>query len=167
MSVVMSPADIRALAAKAGPDSVLHELVKKMPRAKSRDLEHIEQVKLFEWAKDTEEKIPALKLLFAIPNFAGRLGKKTVRHGARLKAEGRRRGVPDLMLAVSRNDYHGLFIELKSLEGSPTKEQIQWLVALQSQGYCAEVCRGFESARDLILDYLGIGELAGSPLIAP
>lgn len=154
----MSPSDIRRLAAESGPNSVLRELAAKLPRAKSRDLEHIEQVKLFEWAQENVDTWPELRKMFAIPNFTGRMGNNAPaaakRHGAKLKAEGRKRGVPDICLPVARGGFHGLFIELKSLEGSATVEQLVWQTDLRAEGYRAEIIRGFEAARDLIVDYL-------------
>lgn len=74
-----------------------------------------------------------------------------------MKAEGVRRGVPDMMLPVARGDYNGLFIELKAQAATarPTKEQSWWLRELGGQGYRAMLCHGAGEAWAAILAYLG------------
>jgi hypothetical protein len=123
-----------------------------------RDLEHREQVMLFKWVDATKVKIPGLGMLFAIPNFSGRMGKSTAMHGARLKAEGRRKGVPDMFLPVGKEGYYGLFIELKAGNGRATPEQKAWMLSLGDHGYRVELCVGWKSARDVIVDYLAKGD---------
>lgn len=128
----------------------------KLPAALQRS-EHDEQKELFAWAELTRGKHPELGLMFAIPNFSGRMGKLTAIHGAKLKAEGRKKGVPDVFLPVSRGDRHGLFIELKKADGVPSdipSVQRDWHNALYREGYTVNVCFGFEQARDAILNYL-------------
>jgi hypothetical protein len=73
---------------------------------------------------------------------------------SKLKAEGVRRGVPDLMLPVPMNGYHGLFIELKKEKGKATEEQEEWLDHLNTMGYNAMLCRGFDEAKIAIINYL-------------
>lgn len=114
--------------------------------------EHTEQCRLIEWAGFAAAQHPKLRMLYAIPNGGAR-HKATA---AKLKAEGVRKGVPDLCLPVARGPHHGLYIELKRRQGSyPSEEQKQWLADLTTAGYRAEVCKGWEAARDVILDYLG------------
>lgn len=112
--------------------------------------EHDEQAALFEWAGLMQGKYPELSLLAAIPNG----GKRDAKTGAMLKAEGVKKGFPDIILPVARGAYHGLLIELKAGRNKPTEYQAWWLVQLREQGYSAGVCYGFEEARDVILDYL-------------
>ena len=115
-----------------------------------RQAEHNEQVALFTWARWMEAQHPELALLFAVPNG----GARDVVTGARLKAEGVKRGVPDVWLPLARCGYHGMVIELKTVKGRPTKEQVAWLKALEAQGWLALVCVGWEAARDVLLKYL-------------
>lgn len=122
--------------------------------------EHAHQALLFQWAEVASGRMPELKLLFAIPNFAGRLGKATAMHGARLKREGRKKGVPDMLLPIPRGTYHGLFVELKAKGGRPTPEQREWLHALQDAGYAAHLCVGWEDARQCIESYLQLPRAA-------
>ena len=54
----------------------------------------------------------------------------------------------------TRGKYHGLYIEMKAIGGSPTQEQQAWIAALTEQGYAAQVCVGFEEAKETIEQYL-------------
>lgn len=112
--------------------------------------EHDEQAALVRWAALQRIRYPELALLFAIPNG----GDRHEAVAQRLKAEGVRPGVPDLCLPVARGGWHGLYIEMKTQRGRPSRPQRQWLAALLREGYRAEVCRGWEAARVVILDYL-------------
>jgi hypothetical protein len=93
-------------------------------------------------------------MLMAIPNGAARRGQNA--HG--LVAQGLRPGVPDLFLACPSREWAGLWIELKRRRGGRlAPEQREWLDRLRGQGYRAEVCKGWEEAREAILAYLGSG----------
>jgi hypothetical protein len=121
--------------------------------------EHQEQSLLFQWAELSKSRHPELGLLFAIPNFSGRLGKvpplAAIRQAQALNREGRKKGVPDVMLPIPRGKYHGLFVEMKRVKGSETsQEQRAWLAALSEQGYRAVRCLGWEQAREEIMAYL-------------
>lgn len=109
-----------------------------------------EQQALFQWAKLAESKYSELKLLHHIPNG----GKRSLLTAIRLKAEGVKAGVPDICLPVPRNKWHGLYIELKADKNKPTALQNWWIEELSKQGHIAEVCVGWESAKDLIIKYL-------------
>jgi hypothetical protein len=112
-----------------------------------------EQRTLIEWARLASVMEPRLRLLMAIPNQAVRASN--VRH---LVAEGVRAGVPDLFLPTSSGGFHGLFIELKRRSGGRlSPEQREWIAKLRGQGYRAEVCAGWEAAKDIILEYLHCG----------
>ena len=89
-------------------------------------------------------------LLFAVPNG----GARNVVTGAILKAEGVRRGIPDLFLAVPKDNYHGLFIEMKTERGHLSKDQKEMIDILQKKGYDCVVCHGYEKAVAAILRYL-------------
>lgn len=125
-------------------------------RAKPRQWESIEQRALIRWCRMHRGKWPELGLLYAIPNG----GARSRVTAAILKAEGVRRDIPDLCLPVARNGFHGLYIELKAQRrdgdrGRASKGQKATVEQLREQGYRAEVCLGWEAARDLIEQYLG------------
>lgn len=116
------------------------------------DAEHREQVALMRWARYQEKVIPELRSLFAIPNG----GHRNIATARKMKAEGVKRGVPDLCLAVPRGEYHGLYIELKRVGGGVvSKEQKEWIARLIESGYRVEACHGEAQARKVILEYLG------------
>lgn len=113
--------------------------------------EHAEQANLIAWAQDAQHHHPELGLLFAIPN--GEHRHWTV--AKRLKAEGVRPGVPDLMLPVPRSGWHGLFLELKKRTGGHVSTaQAGWHSGLLQQGYMVAVCRGAIDARNALIKYL-------------
>lgn len=155
--------------------------------------EHAEQVALFMWANMAKLYGPVIAadpnsyniLGFAKNQFenAGKLGYKIYsaplpqltwlhaisNHGAGFgrKAEGVKKGVPDLFLPVPLGDEHGhffsgLYIELKRLDsegkaqGKPSPEQLEFQQYARGAGYAHEIIFGWELARDCILSYLGV-----------
>jgi len=118
----------------------------------SAPLEHDEQVELFEWADAAQGEHPELCMLFAIPNG----GARHPAVAAQLKAEGVKAGVPDVMLAVARGRWHGLFVELKRADRSnhATSAQKAWMEMLRRYGYSTIVCYGATDAINAIMGYL-------------
>lgn len=118
--------------------------------------EHGHQVAVFVWVRANVRKEPLLDWLFAIPNG----GQRNAATAGRLKAEGVKSGVPDLMLPVPRKNYAGLFIEMKKLDGKLDKNQKDvWIPFLTGQHYYVGVCYGWEQAVDCLKWYL---ELEGT-----
>jgi len=83
----------------------------------------------------------------------------------KMKAEGKQKGYPDLIIDVANKYYHGLRIEMKqrprtlktkmSIAHTKTSdEQLKWLDELNSNGYYAVVCYGADEAIKVIEDYL-------------
>ena len=114
--------------------------------------EHDEQCALIQWAQMQSGALPALSLLFAIPNG----GARHIAVARKLKAEGVVAGTPDLMLPVARHGYHGLFIEMKVKPNKATPAQLAFIESVRAQGYRAAVCYGFDEARDLLNWYLEV-----------
>lgn len=115
------------------------------------NLESEEQSTLFTWAFYMTVQIPALRRLFHIPNG----GSRNKAEAAHLKAQGVKKGVPDIFLPRACGKWHGLFIELKRTEGgSLSKDQKEWIDDLNDAGYKAVVCKGWEEAKNVILEYL-------------
>ena len=113
--------------------------------------EHREQVALMQWVEWMTPRWPELDMLFAIPNG----GDRNEVVAAKLKAEGVKKGVPDMMLACARGGFHGLFVEMKRESGGRVRpEQDEWREKLLAQGYQAVVCRGLGDAMRAITDYL-------------
>lgn len=122
------------------------------PKKQYEPSEELEQITLFNWIKLNKHKCKELELLFHIPNG----GKRAISEAKRFKAAGVKAGVPDLFLPVAANGYHGLFIEMKSLSGTTSKEQERWIVELNKEGYKAIVAHGWVAAVKAIAEYLKV-----------
>ncbi len=123
--------------------------------------EEQEQRTLVEWARLSRRRLPALQLLFHVPNGG-------LRHpvtAQKMKLLGVQSGIPDLILPVPRKGFHGLFLEMKREVHRPTGKrtvtkgklsdsQLWWIDNLRLQGYRVEVCYGFEEAKSVLEDYL-------------
>lgn len=88
--------------------------------------------------------------LFAIPNE----GARTPANGARMKAQGRRAGVADLILLIPNKEHHALCIEMKYGKGKQNENQIAFEKAVTTTGYKYVVVTSFEQFKNLIEDYL-------------
>lgn len=118
---------------------------RKAPRPR-RDEEHQHQVALFRrirtQALRDERYAGAADRTYAIPNGGGR----SKREAGRLKAEGVRSGVSDLFVSFPAGGFHGLYIEMKSLTGRPSREQKAWIAQSLELGYAAACCQGVDEA---------------------
>ena len=112
-----------------------------------------EQAAVISWCKLLESRWPELRLIHHVPNG----GKRSKSEAARFRAMGVKAGVPDLFLPVPRAGYHGAYIEMKALDGKPTKAQTEFLAAVIEQGYFGCVCWGAEDAMDVIARYMREG----------
>lgn len=138
--------------------------------------EHEEQAAVIAWAALHEEKWPCLSLLYAVPNG----GHRHAATAGRLRAEGVRAGVPDLVLPSARGGYCGLYLEMKRAPAgggslaAVTDDQRAWLVALAAEGYATAVCLGAEAAIRVLAHYCGmpptvahLSAAGGAPLAWP
>ena len=120
--------------------------------------EDVEQTMLFRWAEMERNMYPELRMMFHVPNG----GQRNAIVAAKLKAQGVKPGVPDIVLPVARSGKHGLFIELKrEKSGTVSEKQKRWIAELQAEGYEACVCHGFDEAREKIIAYLYGGRQHG------
>ena len=120
--------------------------------------ERASQRALVEWWFHTHKLYGLPKFaLFAVPNGQILRGDDKARaiQMTSMKLEGFRNGVPDLMLAVPKGYYNGLFIELKTRTGIVSAEQKAFIEYLNLACYKAEVCRSTELAIEAIQTYLG------------
>lgn len=100
--------------------------------------EHEEQREFVQWMRQTH---PGVRI-YAIPNG----GHRGASQGARLKAEGVTRGVPDLHVPALR-----LWIEMKRADGGTVgKEQHDWHEYLRGIGDHVVVTRGAEEAKNTV-----------------
>jgi hypothetical protein len=89
--------------------------------------------------------------LFAIGNGV----PNNARQGAIRKREGAVKGVADLMLMVPQGAIHGLFIEMKTPEGTVSAEQKAFRERAVSLDYAYSCCRSIEQFMAVIRVYLG------------
>jgi hypothetical protein len=83
-----------------------------------------------------------------------------MRQGARLKAHGVKKGVPDILVfgVPAGCQYNGLAIELKRVKAAgsrASREQKEWLERLTAAGWAARVCYGHLEAIEW-LESLGV-----------
>ena len=113
-----------------------------------KDVEHQHQAALVEWFRLQYPKLRPY--LFAIPNG----GARHIAVASKLKSEGVLAGVADLMLAVPKNGFHGMFIEMKAPKGKLSEHQKQWMGEICLMGYRSIVCFGVDGAKQEIKNYL-------------
>lgn len=97
--------------------------------------------------------------LFAVPNanMLYSAAKNRFAVGQRMKDQGVRSGIPDLMLAVVTPVAPGLYVEMKRKKGGERKpEQIVVIDYLRTQGYHALFCNGADEAMRAIGGYLSV-----------
>lgn len=115
--------------------------------------EHNEQVAVITWwAYACARYGIDERLLFAVPNAGAGASKG---QAGKMKGEGTRPGIPDLVLAVARGGAHGLYIEMKALDGTLRPSQAEMHALLRAQGYRVETCKGSQAAMILLAEYLG------------
>jgi hypothetical protein len=123
---------------------ILFPGVAKVKREK-REIELAIQVDLVKW----------LELRFPGVLFCASAGgmRTSMRQAVKMKRSGYRKGFPDLFIYEPRRGFNGLAIELKSEEGSPSKEQIAWITRLNARGYYATICKGLDEAMATVEAY--------------
>lgn len=125
-------------------------------KRRPRRIEEDGQIELFGWLAVVEAEHPEVGRVFHVPNG----GKRSKATGGRLKAGGTKRGVPDVLCLVAREregrTVPGLAVEMKTAEGSVSREQRGWLAHLAAEGWETRVARSPEEAFDAIVGYLGL-----------
>lgn len=111
--------------------------------------EHSMQAAVIDWALLQAPSLPALAAMFAVPNGA----RVVPSVAARLKREGMRAGVPDLIVPVPAGEFIGLTIEMKTADGWVGHDQKAWHSMLRAVGHRVEVCRSIESACAVLREY--------------
>ncbi len=120
------------------------------PRPKRIDREGLEQAALL---KEIQLRYPEVyELIYHVPNGGHRV--KAV--AAKLKAQGVKAGIPDLVLPMARGGYFGLYIEFKAtVDPAPVSPSQQACIRrLNGQGYLAIVCQGHFDAMEQLRAYL-------------
>lgn len=121
--------------------------IKKWKLSSSIKGEDIEQIKVVEWLKNKTD-LP----FFSIAN------QRTCspQYGALLKRMGVRAGVSDLMITRATSQFHGAFIELKTLTGKLSPHQTKFLDDMTKEGYFAMCCWSAQAAIKVIQELYDI-----------
>lgn len=118
-------------------------VIKKIPS------ETEDQIELVKWMEKKGLKF------YAVPNG----GYRRISEAVRFKHSGVKAGVPDLCIPFPSGPYHGLYIELKRVIGGEVSVvQQEWVDYLNSVGYYAAICRGFEEAKRTVEYYLSLND---------
>jgi hypothetical protein len=83
-------------------------------------------------------------------------GHRFAHTGAKMKRQGVKRGVPDVMLLIPKDRYHGLIIEFKAWPNKPTVHQKKWLKRFSDRGYLTALCYTWEDAAKVAERYLAL-----------
>lgn len=132
---------------------------------RKREIEGDEQALLI---KEFRLRYPDVgSLLIHIPNGGSR---KNAFEGWRMKEQGVRAGVSDLLLPVARGGYFGLWIEFKASppnDAEVSAKQQEWIDEMRAQGYFARACLGIAAAMEVIAWYLALPATPGCQVAAP
>jgi hypothetical protein len=93
-------------------------------------------------------------------------GVRLAMHTAKkMKQAGYKKGIPDLLIFEPRGPYAGLAIEVKTDKGRPSPHQKEWIAALNSRGWRADICKGLDACIQVVDEYFGKAE--GDQLFGP
>lgn len=112
-----------------------------------------EQKQVIKWSQQPSIRqiYPELAFLYHIPNEREDKIQTKI-----LKDMGVKRGVPDLHLPCAAGLYHGLYIEMKALDGRVDEDQAWWISHLSANGYACTVCYGWQHATEVLTWYLNL-----------
>lgn len=122
-------------------------------KKKRNDSEHEIQKAYFKILALNENKYPFLRFIFAIPNG----GARHIKVAMKMKAEGVKRGVPDIFIPMHNiANLNGCFLETKSEKGKLSKEQEEYMNYLVLADYDYNVCKSVEELVSATENYLNI-----------
>jgi hypothetical protein len=90
-------------------------------------------------------------------------GKRDPNYGRLLQSYGMRKGVYDLFITIPMRGFGGAWIELKTVEGKLSKEQIEFGKDMEIQNYFTKVTYGLDEALEIIDWYVFKKELNHHP----
>lgn len=142
---------------RAGYGAINATVRKRPKKVRTCPTEHYEQTQFIKMirnlARVDARYEPIVDMTFASANG----GVRSKVAGAKLKAEGVKKYVPDIQVAypmLYRADAQniilaGLWIEVKALDGSASKGQLEFIDKAIRRGYRAVVCHGAGKAFDV------------------
>ena len=133
--------------------SVVKEAKAKAVRPRLHPTEEQEHLTLMEWARlQPYNGGKVADYLHHSPNG----GARHKAEAAKFKRMGTLPGFPDLFCFVPSGAYNGLFVELKAQKGEVSANQKNMIKRLTQCGFKCHVCYGFEAAKRVISEYLGV-----------
>lgn len=162
MAIARRPKKRSLARARAECEAALNGTPAPPPKRRNRHIEDTHQAAYFQWVDSMMLRDPRYGLIYAVPNG----GARDEVTAALMKAQGVRKGVPDINVDVVLDNGEpglmapGLRIELKKpiVRGEPkprvSPEQKWRLNALQAQGYICVVAFGWDEARESTIAYL-------------
>jgi hypothetical protein len=118
------------------------------------------QIDIFNWIREQETKHPVLRTIFHTPNSFFGTNFGVITH---LKKMGMRKGVYDIIVPVSKENYAGLWIEVKKPKGKLSLEQLQYIDLINNHSDFPTLFKTTFDAKEgiqIIKDYLKIKEEA-------
>lgn len=120
--------------------------IKKAPRPRTCPKEDAEHMRCVQWLR-----------IHNIPHHhSPNGGWRSVQAGAKFKALGTMAGWPDLEIPIPKHPFHGMFAEIKALDGKLSEAQKICLDMLRDNGYFVFVAYGYDKFVKMASDYLGI-----------
>lgn len=141
---------LKAVVQYISPHAVALAALAKNPELIKGKQEHYLQVAIFDWLQRVHPDI--YDRTHATPN-GGKRAKKTA---FTMKAEGQKKGYPDLSIDKACGVFHGFRMEVKYGNNKPTAEQLVWKVRLEEEGYKFVVVWSLEEAIREITEYISL-----------
>lgn len=109
-----------------------------------------ELIKFFECVAWYKKTIPELDAVFHVANER----KASIQTHIRLKKKGVKSGIPDVLVLIPNDNYHGLMIEFKSQKGKVSESQEKMLKLFHALGYCVRIAYSADDAIIILKTYL-------------
>lgn len=124
----------------------------KPPRVRPRHLEDDFQRQVIETVRYSMRynDRPLTDWLYAVPNG----GKRDAREAARLKAQGVKAGVNDLVLPIMAGGFGGLYVELKVGKNTLSDLQLDFHQRAREGGQCVVTCWTLQHVIQVISGYM-------------
>lgn len=113
--------------------------------------EHQIQAAFFQWVQAMEQTDKRFKMIFAVPNG----GVRHIGQAVKLKKEGVRSGVSDVIGLIPSGKYHGFCLEIKKPSGKVSGSQSEFLHYASMLGYLPAVAYSVEQCIEFTKNYLG------------
>lgn len=126
--------------------------VRKTTMARRNYEESRNQIAFFQRLVLAENRYPFLKYVYS--NQGG--GNRNAITGAIMKAEGGKRGIPDVFIPIPRFAFHGAYLEFKVVGRKPSKEQLEFMKFAAGQGFACAIVYSVDQAVEFTEKYLDI-----------